>query len=142
MLLTNYKDFGQPLFDPRFLGEQKEFVDYYVECGLPNGDRAFFLAQIKSTAGPAPTAAGFETSISREKWNALVRYRFPVYLFAVHEPSETVFIAAALHKRQMGISRLASRNELRPANLKLLYGEVAAYWLSRPRKWTSSRFKP
>lgn len=142
LLLTNYKDFGQPLFDSRFLGEQKKHVDYYVEFALPNGERAFFLAQIKSTTGPAPTGAGLQIRVPCGKWNALVRYRCPVYVIAVHEPSEAVFIAAAIRKRRTAISRLAPRNELRPTNLKLLYDEVAAYWLSRPRRWTASRFKP
>ena len=140
--LENYEHFPRPLFEPTCFGDGKDGVDFYVEFGLPNGDRAFFLAQIKSTSGLAPTADGLTIAVPLEKWNELVRYRCPVYVIAVHEPSETVFIAAALHKRRKGISRLAPKNELRPANLKLLYDEVTAYWLSRPRKWTHSRFKP
>lgn len=140
--LEDYQFFASPLFEPIAFGDGKEGVDFYVEFELPGGERAFFLAQIKSTSGPIPTKRGLQIKVPKAKWNRLAEYRCPVYLIAVHEPTEEVFIAAALSKRNTGIARLQRRNKLHPTNLKLLNDEVAAYWLARPRQWTNSHFKP
>jgi hypothetical protein len=142
LALTHYELFDQPLFDTVFLGDRWKNVDLYAELTLPDGDRAFFLAQIKSTRKPVPKIGGLRINISRGKWNALVRYRCPVYLIGVHEPTKVVFITAANRRRAKGFSRLPARNQLLPANLKLLYDEVVSFWQSCPARRPASKFKP
>lgn len=128
--LTDYRNFGSPLFRPGFLGDKWPAIDFYVELLNVKGRTPYFFAQAKATAGGlSRTAQSLSISSKRKDIVRLLQLPGPTYLFGVHEPSRRVFVRS-VHRgtRAHAITRIPVSHELTPENLKKLYDEVQAFW--------------
>ena len=141
LAITNYQQFGGPLFRPCFFGDRWPAVDYYVEL-LGEADlRPALLVQVKATTKKlARNARALELRLTARDCRALYLTPGPTYLVGVHEPTRRVFIRSIHERAAGGLYRIPIQYELTPKNLKVLYNEVRAFWKKHPRKPRESAF--
>jgi hypothetical protein len=140
--LTDLRPTSHALFRPAFLGETWPAIDFYVELATQDGLRPYFFAQVKSTAAALSlTTEGLRVSGTRLDIARLLQIPGPTYPFAVHEPSERVFIRS-VHRGMpiRAITRFPLARELTDAALLQLYDEVHRFWSTTRHKPDSSEF--
>jgi len=140
--LTGYSTFSKSLFWPTHLGDKWPSIDFYVELLDVSHRKPFFFVQAKATASPFTVRSqSVKISTKKREIDELLRIPGPTYVFAVHEPSERVFVRSVhTGTPPKAITRIPLTNELTSANLKLLYDEVERFWRTGPHKPGSSIF--
>lgn len=143
LCLTEFESLERSLFRPAFLGDKWPTIDMYVEVEGLDGLRPYFFVQVKATAADLrPSAKVLPVGTDEKGVRELRAVPGPTYIFGVHVPSGRVF-AKAVHAGtpNVRVSAISLRNELTPANLRLLYNELGEYWKSRGHKPHSSVFQ-
>ncbi len=142
LCLTDYKDFEQPLFRPSFLGEKWPAIDFYVELTTIPNKRLYFFGQVKTTTGLlSDTDEKLCIHSTAENIQHLLQTPAPTYIFAVHEPSQRVFIRSVYQGvKAQAITQIPIKYELTSSNLKKLNEEVSNYWNTHQHKPTFSVF--
>lgn len=130
VLLTRKHPTRGYLFDhPRFLGEKKRTIDFYVELFHKEYLIPFFFVQVKSTAeGYTLKEHRLKVQITATDMERLAAYPAPTYIVGIDEADEQGYIVSANGERKTGFASLCTDYPLNPDILALLWDEVAAYW--------------
>jgi hypothetical protein len=132
-----------PFFNPIFLGEKSEAVDYLVELiGVRTGT-PFFFVQVKTTklgCTANKTDPRLKVKVSNAGIERIRRYPFPTYLIGIDEIKAKSFILAILDGPQTVISGMSTRYPLNDENLRKLWCEVQEFWNRRDMSMSSSIF--
>ncbi|MDX2242876.1 MAG: DUF4365 domain-containing protein [Leptolyngbyaceae cyanobacterium bins.302] len=130
VLLTRKHPTRSYLFDhPRFLGEKKQSIDFYVELFHEEALTPFFFVQVKSTSeGYTRKERRLKIQVSTNEIKQLAAYPTPTYIVGVDELNERGYIVAANRKQKTGFSSLCTNHPLNPDTLALVWDEVSAYW--------------
>ncbi|AOY83879.1 DUF4365 domain-containing protein [Moorena producens JHB] len=120
------------LFDhPRFLGDKKRTIDFYVELFHDESLIPFFFVQVKSTSeGYTVKEHRLKVQVTATDIKRLAAYPAPTYIVGIDESRERGYIVSANGECQTGFSSLCTDYPLNPDKLALLWDEVAAYWTS------------
>jgi hypothetical protein len=132
-----------PYFNPIFLGEKNEALDYLVELtGIEIGT-PFFFVQVKSTKLGYTSDVGnrrLRVKVPKESIEKIQRYPAPTYLVGVDDRKSRSFIMAILAGTPRGFSSMTTRYPLNCVNLRRLWCEVRDYWRGREMRMRSSFF--
>lgn len=130
VLLTRKHPIYGYLFDhPRFLGEKKRAIDFYVELFHEESLIPFFFVQVKSTAeGYTLKEHRLKVQVTATDMERLAAYPAPTYIIGIDEPGEQGYIVSANGECKTGLSSLCTDYPLNPDTLALLWDEVATYW--------------
>ncbi len=139
LAITDYSQFTRPLFRPAFLTEKWPAVDYLVELIGVKGMTPVFFVQVKSTTTPI-VGSEIQVALPPRKRKSLARIPGPTYLVGVQEPRKRAFIRAVNDQAGPGVYAIPVTHELTPANLRVLYDEVAAFWQRQDFKPQQSAF--
>lgn len=115
----------KPLFRPSSLGAKWPVADFVVEVVDHPGK--FFLVQVKATQRPVTRAKRIWASASKARIQLLLSAPVPVFLAAVDEPNERVFIvrpAKPKHIRSVGTKFCLNDPGVRTK----LKEEVISFW--------------
>jgi len=117
-------------------------IDFYVELLGSAKSNFFFFVQAKATKRPRPaTATHVHISSRRKDVHGLMKTPAPTYIFAIHEPSERVFVQYVHSKTPLkAITRIPITNELTSPRLKELHDEVSLFWKGNAFKPAISSF--
>lgn len=120
------------LFDhPRFLGEKKRTIDFYVELFHDDFLIPFFFVQVKSTSqGYTQSDRRLKVKVTDSDMKRLAAYPAPTYVIGIDEQGEQGYIVSANGESKTGFSSLCTDYPLSPNVLALLWDEVKAYWTS------------
>jgi hypothetical protein len=132
-----------PYFNPIFLGEKNESLDFLVEVDCDGAERPFFFVQVKATkAGytTGPTGPRLKVKLSKESVETIRNRPAPTYLVGVDEPASRCFIVAIHEKVRTGIPSMPTAYPLDCENLKKLWDEVRGYWQGRDSRIQDSVF--
>jgi hypothetical protein len=135
--LMNFCGNSVPLFNPIFLGEKSESIDYLIELIGVKTRTLFFFVQVKTTRlGYTKDKANprLKVRVSRDDIAKIKQYAAPVYLVGIDEPRALSFILSVNHKTVDQVSSLSTKYPLNCTNLRRLWDEVQEYW--RPRDMT------
>ena len=133
MRITDYVRFDLPLFRTAFLGDKWPNLDYLIEVIEGESARPFGFVQVRSTRDALNTVGRFIPMIlSKRESTDLRKYKGPVYLAAVHEPTEQCYLKALHVGPPSAISRVSLQNVLNRENLLRLGNELSLYW-NRPK---------
>jgi hypothetical protein len=118
------------LFDsPRFLGEKKRTIDFWVELFHNDDLTPFFYVQVKSTAnGYTQRENRLKVQVTERDMKRLAAYPAPTYLVGIDEVKEEGYILSANGECQTGMASFCTNYPLNSNNLVLLWEEVANYW--------------
>jgi Domain of unknown function (DUF4365) len=120
------------LFDhPRFLGEKKQTIDFYVELFYEESLVPFFFVQVKSTSeGYSSKEQRLKVQVTDTDMKRLAAYPVPTYIVGIDESGEQGYIISANGESKMGLPSLCTDYPLSPETLALLWDEVAGFWVS------------
>ena len=114
---------------PRFLGDKKRTIDFYVELFHPEALTPFFFAQVKSTSlGYTAKEHRLNIQISETTIKRLAAYPAPTYIIGIDESGETGYLLSANGEWQTGLASFPTIYPINPDTLALLWKEVATYW--------------
>lgn len=129
--LTNRCGNPAPYFDPHPLGEKCATYDYLVELVTPHDRVPYFFAQVKTTRrGRTKRARRLRTPVDAADVRRMGLCPVPTYVFSVDEVAEEVYIVGIRGRQTGAIASIPSGFPLDCDNLKRLYDEVTAYWLT------------
>jgi hypothetical protein len=132
-----------PFFNPIFLGEKTEAVDYIVNLIGVQSATLFFFVQVKTTRlGYTANRANprLRIKVSKKAIDRLKRYPAPTYLIGIDEIQAKSFIAAILDGMPGGLSSVSTRYPLNDENLRMLWHEVQDFWSRRDMRMSDSVF--
>jgi hypothetical protein len=132
VLLTRKHPNRGYLFDhPRFLGEKKRTIDFYIELFHDESLIPFFFVQVKSTSqGYTQSDRHLKVKVSSSDMQRLAAYPAPTYVIGIDEQGEQGYIVSANGESKIGFSSLCTDYPLSPDVMALLWDEVKAYWNS------------
>lgn len=132
VLITRKHPVRGYLFEhPRFLGEKKQAIDFFVELFHHESLTPFFFVQVKSTSeGYTQKEHRLKIQVSATDMKRLTAYPVPTYIVGIDEPQEQGYVVSANGEYAGGISSLCTNYPLNSEILALLWDEVAAYWTS------------
>jgi hypothetical protein len=139
LAIRDYSQFPRPLFRPAFFSDRWPAVDYVVELTGVKGMTPVLFVQVKSTQEPIANNR-IPVSLPPKKKKALARIPGPTYVVGVQEPTRRTFIRAVFEVEGPGVYDIPVTHELTPANLRILYDEVRAFWRTHNRKPQQSQF--
>lgn len=144
VLLTRKHPFYGYLFDhPRFLGEKKRAVDFYIELFHDDALIPFFFIQVKATSkGYTVKERRLNVHIDDTDMARLAAYPAPTYVVGIDEPGEQGYIVSANGETKTGFSNLCTIYPLNPETLRLLWEEVVTYWKHRYPSFESALCDP
>jgi hypothetical protein len=135
--MLNFCGNRMPYFDPVFLGEKNETIDYMIKLEGVKTRTLFFFVQVKTTRlgyTRDKTSPRLKVRVSRADIAKIKQYTAPVYLVGIDEPRSLAFIIAVNDKTVGQVSSLSTKYPLNCTNLRRLWDEVQEYW--RPRDMT------
>ncbi|MBD2297844.1 DUF4365 domain-containing protein [Nostoc sp. FACHB-87] len=116
---------------PRFLGEKKRAIDFYVELFHDESLIPFFFVQVKSTSqGYTQSDRRLRVKVNDSDMKRLAAYPAPTYVIGIDEQAEQGYILSGNGESTTGFSSLCTDYPLNPDVLALLWDEVKAYWTS------------
>lgn len=132
VLITRKHPIRGYLFDhPRFLGEKKRTIDFYVELFHDDSLIPFFFVQVKATSeGYTLKENRLKVKVTATDMHRLAAHPAPTYIVGIDEPGEQGYILSANGECRTGLSSLCTEYPLNPDALALLWDEVTAYWAS------------
>lgn len=114
---------------PRFLGDKKPTIDFYVELFHNKTLTPFFFVQVKSTSrGYTINNHRLNVQISEAAMKRLAAYPAPTYIIGIDEPGEKGYLLSANGECTTGLSSFSTAYPITPDTLALLWSEVVAYW--------------
>jgi hypothetical protein len=131
-----------PLFRPHFLGDKFATLDFLVELvGFQEGI-AYFFVQVKTTTQgyTSHVPKRLKIQVTKEDIDRMKAFPAPTYIVGVDEVNEQAYIASVSGKSVGRVSSLPTSYPLNPANLQLLWDEVASYWRGKDMVQTHSVF--
>jgi hypothetical protein len=143
MDIMNFCGNSVPFFNPIFLGEKAEAVDYLVELVGVRGATPFFFVQVKTTKRGYTAKKSdprLRVNVTHQSIKQIEGYPAPTYLIGVDEIRALSFIVAILEGTQAGISSVSTRHPLNADNLRKLWFEVREYWNQRSMTMSDSVF--
>jgi hypothetical protein len=132
-----------PYFNPIFLGERNEALDYLVELTRVERCRPFFFVQVKATRlgyTGGRREPRLKVKLTRETIEKIKGYPAPSYLVGIDEQRARSFIIPILDGMSSGFSSISTRYPLNCMNLKKLWREVSDYWRGREMRMRDSIF--
>jgi hypothetical protein len=132
-----------PFFNPIFLGEKTEAVDYLVELVGVRSGTPFFFVQVKTTklgCTMNKTDPRLSVKVARISIERIRRYPAPTYLIGIDEIKAKSFIVAILEGPQRVISSMSTRYPMNDENLRKLWYEVQEFWNGRDMTMSGSVF--
>ena len=130
-------------FNPVFLGEKYEALDYLVELIGVEMNTPFFFVQVKTTRlgyTSDQSDRRLKVKVPKESIEKIKRYPVPTYLVGVDERKSRSFIMAVLDGTPSGLSSMTTEYPLKCRHLKILWQEVRDYWRGREMRMRSSFF--
>src|SRR5262245_42448538 len=132
----------RPSFQPHFLGEKAEALDFFVELVDAGPRTPYFFVQVRTTrlgyTRRAPRR--LKVAVAERDVRRLAGYPGPVYLVGIDEVQECGFLLAVLSGSSRAVPSLPTTFPLDCANLRVLYDEVKQFWAGCPVALTSSAF--
>lgn len=141
--LMDFCERDSPYFNPIFLGEKNEALDFLVEVDGIEGEKPFFFVPVKATrSGYAEGRRGprLKVKLSRKGVESIRARPAPTYFVGVDEPASRPFIVAIHDGVRAGISGIPTTYPLDCENLKKLWEEVREYWRGRDSTMRGSVF--
>ena len=132
-----------PFFDPIFLGEKAECVDYIIKLIGVDGASPFFFVQVKTTRlGYATSKSGprLRVKVAPKSVSRMKEFPAPRYVVGVDEEGARSYLVAILDGAKGGISTLSTSHPLNADNLRKLWLEVQEYWSQRDMRMSESVF--
>jgi Domain of unknown function (DUF4365) len=132
-----------PFFNPIFLGEKAEAVDYLVVLVGVRGRTPFFFVQVKTTKlgyTANKSAPRLRVKISGKTIDRIKGHPAPTYLIGIDETNSRSFIVAILEGATGGVTSVSTRHPLNEDNLKKLWLEIQDYWQARNMVMSHSVF--
>lgn len=132
-----------PYFNPIFLGERNESLDYLVELTNVEECTPFFFVQVKTTRlgyTGGRIEPRLKVKVDRETIEKIKKYPAPTYLVGIDEQKARSFIIPVLDGMSGGFSSMTTRYPLNCSNLKKLWREVSDYWRGREMRMQDSIF--
>lgn len=140
-LVTRKDPDAYRLFDePRFLGEKKATLDFYLEIRHASDVVPFAFFQVRATRRGYTSRGRLRIRASARDLKRLAAFPAPTYIVGVDEHREHAFIVSASDARTGGFSSISTRYPLDQDVLRELWAEVAEYWAAHGPISFRSRF--
>lgn len=139
-LLTDFLDLPEPLFRVQIFNAKWPTLDLYVEVTGAHRVRPFLLVQVKTTQSSPLPGADLAVSVSGDDVARLRRIPGPVYIAAVDEPNERVYLRAVCNIPGAAVGSIPAANILTRQRLSDLRDEVLQFWQTYPTSMNISVF--
>ncbi len=132
-----------PYFNPIFLGDKAEALDFLVELTSVEGFTPFFFVQVRTTRLGYTSGRNeprLKVKVTKETIAKIRGYPAPRYLVGIDDQKSRSFIVPILDGMPSGYSSISTRYPLNCANLKKLWRDVNDYWRSHQMRMQVSVF--